>query len=462
MAKTYLPCLAGADRDHLPVPGVDYGLAGPEANFQIPAPESLELVRGVRQAESVRTTEKDNFPLLAACRLGDLGQVERLLRYRAKVSRASSSTGRFPLQEAASRGHKLVAANLLAAGADPQQRNKETGELPLVAAAKGGHLDIVVMLLDAGADPNAAETITNATPVLAAAVGGNAEVLKQLIRKGANPNVAIKGGISPLKVAIEVRHLPVIHVLLAHKVDVSVDIMAEILCLHAQAGCSSDDYGQLAEAFRCNAAMLGDVMENGDNLLLLAVQADQPGAVNALLQAGADPNQTQQFTGEVPVVEAAKGGARNSHVLKSLLDAKADPCKLHEEAGTFALLEASKRGNAEAVELLLKAGAKARQQSRVSGEFSLLAAAESGSTQTVTLLLEHGADPRQGGGRHIGLRPSQAAQRNGHQALWQLLQAAESKQQGVQLPNLLSSTSNEKASGTAVHAFRNSSSKTAL
>jgi ankyrin repeat protein len=121
-------------------------------------------------------------------------------------------------------------------------------------------------------------------------------------------------------------------------------------------------------------------------LLDAAYQGDT-GRVAALLKAGADPDEANDF-GATPLAEAARRG--DAAVLKLLLDAGADPRQSNAE-GETALMTVARTGNVAAAKLLVKAGADVDAREHWGGQTALIWAAAQNQPQMVRFLVSKGA-----------------------------------------------------------------------
>ncbi len=120
-------------------------------------------------AEVDARDERNNTPLIIACRHGQSEVAKLLLSRRAEVGamNLSSSTA---LSYASQAGHEQVVRLLLAAGADVNHKDAD-GFTPLALAAKQGHMKIAEALLEEGANVKA-RTNNGDTPLSLAAAGG--------------------------------------------------------------------------------------------------------------------------------------------------------------------------------------------------------------------------------------------------------------------------------------------------
>ncbi|HTQ35419.1 MAG TPA: ankyrin repeat domain-containing protein [Steroidobacteraceae bacterium] len=122
--------------------------------------------------------------------------------------------------------------------------------------------------------------------------------------------------------------------------------------------------------------------------LLAAAYAGDAARVAALVRAGADVNQANEF-GATPLSEAARRG--DAAVLQLLLKAGADPRSVNAD-GETALMAVARTGNVAAARLLLQAGAQVDAREKWGGQTALIWAAAQDQPQMIRLLAAHGAD----------------------------------------------------------------------
>lgn len=129
--------------------------------------------------------------------------------------------------------------------------------------------------------------------------------------------------------------------------------------------------------------------------LILAAQAGDLDAVNALLEAGADPNQFD-FPGFTPLYFAAQNG--HTEIVRALLEAGANP-NIQTDDGVTPLFKTIQIGgdrHIEIVRALIEAGADLNIQDyniyAISGRTPLHMAAIEGYTDIARALIEAGAD----------------------------------------------------------------------
>ena len=256
------------------------------------------MVLGTLPAGAATAAARD-LPLIEAARATDADAVRALLESNVDVDSAETD-GTTALHWAAYKGHVETARLLLGAGADVHAANRY-GVTPLALAAGRGSTAIVEALLDAGADPNT--TLPEGETVLmTAARTGNVDVLRLLLARGADLRARESWrGQTALHWAAAEDHPAALHTLIELGADVDE---------RSSAGWSA---------------------------LLYAVRAGKADAVSALLEAGADVNDT---------IRPIASGADASE------DARRDPT-----VGTSALVLAVMNGHFSLAQYLVERGA---------------------------------------------------------------------------------------------------------
>lgn len=256
--------------------------AGALAAAAPPEPPLIEAVRAGDRLAAARLLDAGEDPAAAqrdgatalhwAAYRGDAALVDLLLRAGAAVD-AGNRYGVAPLALAAARGYGAVVDLLRAAGADPNAAQRG-GETALMSAARAGDARSVAALVAAGADVNAAEETRGQTALMWAAGEGHAEVVRALLAAGADLHA--------------VSHGPP----------------------DAEAAGGRGTYTRIVQRI------------DAFTPLLFAVRAGRIEAVKALLDAGADVNETAPDGTSALVIAAA-----NAHweLGAFLLEAGADP-----------------------------------------------------------------------------------------------------------------------------------------
>ena len=145
----------------------------------------VEIERLLKHGADVNAQQADGATALQwAAYRGDAKLAELLLKAGAKPDLANRD-GATPLWLAAARGDAAVIEALLKGGAEANEQ-LPLGRRPLMLAARSGNVDAVHALLEHGADVNAGETERGTTALMQAADQGHADVLKELIQHGAS------------------------------------------------------------------------------------------------------------------------------------------------------------------------------------------------------------------------------------------------------------------------------------
>ena len=208
----------------------------------------------------------------------DLETAGLLVRAGAKVN-AANRYGVPPLSLACTNGNSDLVALLLGAGADANA-SLPGGETVLMTAARTGNLETVKALLAKGANPNARER-NEQTALMWAAAEGHTAIAQALIASGADIRAELASGFTPLFFAVREGHIDVTRALLEVGIDVNET-------LHAPEGPQKD----------VNNASYKPVGK-GTSPLLMAVQNGHFELAIALVEAGADPNDSR--TGFTPL-----------------------------------------------------------------------------------------------------------------------------------------------------------------
>jgi hemoglobin len=150
---------------------------------------------------SLRVATRDRF----------ISEIERDQSY----VRLLGLRGQTLLHDAALVGEAELAAVLIRSGAEPDAREAD-GHTPLYRASTG---DVVRVLLVAGATADVASGPTQGTPLHQAARRGNVSVAQALLDHGATIDVRDAKGHTPLRRAVNCRHLEIVRLLVQRMAD---------------------------------------------------------------------------------------------------------------------------------------------------------------------------------------------------------------------------------------------------
>ncbi len=232
-------------------------------------------------------------PLVAAARSADLDLVRALLGLSADVN-ATTTDGMTALHWAVQRDAVEITELLLNAGADVAATNRY-GVTPLTLASTNGNAATVGRLLAAGADANT-RLPGGETVLMTAARTGTVEVIEALLAGGADPNAHEETrGQTALMWAAGENNAAAIAALVAGGADVAA--RTSDLTPADTGGTFSREVGLTQP----------DSSGPSFTALLFAVQLGQADAVRALLDAGADINDTFPNGTSALVVAAMNG-----------------------------------------------------------------------------------------------------------------------------------------------------------
>jgi ankyrin repeat protein len=281
---------------------------------------------------SARAQPTPDLGIIEAVKTGNIDVARRLLADGADVD-AQQGDGATALHWAAHRNDLETANMLIDAGATVGASN-ELGATPLWLAAINGDAVMVGRLLDAGAEADAALQMGE-TPLMTAARGGDLDTVELLLEHGADVNAAEhERRQTALMWAVAQRHPAVVRLLIAHGADV-----------HARTA----TWDQL-ENTAGNTNPTGNFrMEHGGSTpLLFAARQGDVETARALIEAGANVNDTAAAGTSVLVIAAHSG---HGPLATYLLEQGADPNAAG--AGYTALHAAVLRSEVDLVDALL-------------------------------------------------------------------------------------------------------------
>lgn len=327
--------------------------------------------------------------LIDAARVGHTATMRGLISVGADVD-ARQGDGATALHWAAHRDDLEAAGLLIEAGADVDATNA-LGATPLWLAAKNGGGAMVERLLEAGASPNVSLQMGE-TPLMAAARSGSLIAVESLLARGADVNAAERErGQTALMWAAAQQHAEIVRLLTRHGAD--VDARTRVWDQLENTAGNTNTSGN----FRMN--------HGGSTPLLFAARSGDVATARALVEAGADVNDTAA-AGTSALVIAAHSGHGPLGIY--LVEEGADPNAA--EAGYSALHAAILRGQVELAAALLDHGADPNATvqhgtpgRRYSADYSIRhqaiganafwLAARYGEPEILRALAERGADP---------------------------------------------------------------------
>ena len=280
---------------------------------------------------------------------------------------AKNSRKQTALMQASEMGFAEIVSLLLTAGADVHVTD-DYGDTALMQASKRGHAEIISLLVNAGANVNAIGYLQK-TALMRASEIGHAKVVSLLLEAGANVNAINIQGETALIIASEMGHAKVVSLLLEAGANVNAKHRDRDMDMDMGKSSLNTKLEPLLFVLNRQKVLGGPISGFFSGIIYKLINTFIIGRQPALMQA-------------------SKRG--HAEVVSLLLKAGANPNAKNSRKQT-ALIIASKRGHAEAVSLLVNAGANVNAIGYLQ-KTALMEASEIGHAEVVSLLLKAGAD----------------------------------------------------------------------
>jgi len=397
----------------------------------------IATVRGLLQKKAdVNAPQVDGTTALHwAVYRGDVETVGLLIASGAKVTSATRE-GVTPLAMACLYGHVPIVERLLKAGADAKERGPN-GETTLMFAARNGNPQLIKVLLAAGAEVNATENLRVTTALMWAVEQRHPEAVKALLTGGANPNAKSGGAGLPrnyMANRVNTTNVKAAQDRRRRAADAGRTYEQQLEWERQQAPPPQAPQRQTPAGVQPRQSVDGQPEEDNEvavaglvgggggglSPLVFAAREGDIESARALLDAGADVNQTTEYRW-TPLLTAVNN--RNYGLASLLLDRGANPNIANKGGWTPLYLATDNRNieggdypvpkpdldHLEIITKLLEKGADPNARVRENtltrtiftmqwffedGATAFVRAAQSGDSELLALLLKHGADPK--------------------------------------------------------------------
>lgn len=257
------------------------------------------------------------------------------------------------LHRAAGRGDMNEILNLLDRGSDLHALDSKMGVSVLHKAVYSGKADAVELLLKRGALVNLQSPSNGNTPLHDALYfkrGSDLSVVKTLLEHGANQHIKNRAGLAPLESSRILKDAAAEKLLLDYEARRQSPSSRALM-----AAVKKGNFAEVQAVMKSQKVNLDQTDEQGFSPLLWASREGFTPIVNVLLEAGADPNQKDQWMGATAGHKAAFWG--RADVMKLLISHGLDLNARGDYNGYTALMDAVTRNHLDVAAQLIKAGA---------------------------------------------------------------------------------------------------------
>ena len=320
------------------------------ASFGNCSSEFLQTI--IKHGADVNATSKHNkTALIIACQKCNEDAISALLTARADTTIADTA-GDTCLHAAVSENcTKEVIKKIINHGADVNAANKKN-MTPLMNACQKGNIDGINVLLNAGADPGITDVDGHTWLHYAASGNCSSEFLQTIIKHGADVNAANKKNMTPLMNACQKGNIDGINVLLNAGADPGITDVDGYTWLHYASfgNCSSEFLQTIIK----HGADVNATSKHNKTALMIAYHNGNIDNIIVLLNAGANTDLCDD-DGDTLLHYAASGDC-SKEILQIVIDHGSDVNATNKKNETT-LMKACKKGNIDAMSVLLNAGA---------------------------------------------------------------------------------------------------------
>ena len=288
--------------------------------------------------------------------------VDEMIEHYLADPNLPDNVGRTPMFIAASKGNNIIIKILIRYGADLNIPSSN-GSTPLLVASKFGFLKSCRLLLKYGADINC-KNEKGDTPLMSAVINNHSELVDEMIRQfKADPNITYENGQTLIHIAASKGYNEVLRILLKYSADINCKMKGGWTPLLLAV--SNNHLDLVDEMIRELGADPNLPNEDGKTPIYIAARNGYSGIIKVLLKNGADVN--------IPMADDMDGNEPN---------------------GTTPLMVACEFGHFKSCHLLLLNGAYIEADLNDGYEYSnpLSLAVLSDELKLVKLLVEFGVD----------------------------------------------------------------------
>ena len=306
----------------------------------------------INYGADVNAMNNDNrTALMISCENGNIDALNELLNAGGNPNITHSDEDTC-LHKAISAGcNKEILQALIDHGADVNVTD-EYNVTPLMIACEMGNVRAMNVFLNVGADPDIADDFGDTCLQMAIRAGCNKDDLQAIINHSADVNAQNKNNRTALMIVCKMGNLDAVNMLLNAGADPNISDADGNTCLHV---CVGPHYkAQVLQVSIDHSDDVNATNKNNGTALLTACKTGNVDAIGMLLNAGAVPNITQ-CDGDTCFHEAISAGC-NNEILQALSDHGAD-VNTTDHDNVTALMKACDKGNTDAINVLLNAGA---------------------------------------------------------------------------------------------------------
>ena len=349
---------------------------------------SKNIIRAmIKHGADVNATGKNNqTSLMLACHRGNIDVINVLLNAGADTNIVDANDLSCIHQAVGGGCGKETVQALIDHGADVNLTDKDNNTALMIACWKR-NAEAINMLLNAGANPN----IVGAEGLIcihhAVLWDGSEETLQAIINHGTDINATSRDNVTALMIACWKCNVEAINVLLNAGADTNIVDANALTCIHQAVGegCSSKTIQALID----HGADINLTDKTNTTALMIACKKRNAETINVLLNAGADPNIANTM-GLISIHLAASVDCSNE-TIQAIIDNGAD-VNTRDEDSLTALMLACLKGNIEAINALMNAGANpniVHANGLICIHFAVLG---DRSKETLQALINHGID----------------------------------------------------------------------